>query len=82
MALYIRSLPMLTILSLVEIKMNEDEKLTVSKQNKPVTQLLCTMIITISMTMITLLAICAGIFLTIISCIRTMTDKIIQVLDT
>lgn len=73
---------MLTILSLVEIKMNEDEKLTVSKQNKPVTQLLCTMIITISMTMITLLAICAGIFLTIISCIRTMTDKIIQVLDT
>lgn len=73
---------MLTILSLVEIKMNEDEKLTVSKQNKPVTQLLCTMIITISVTMITLLAICAGIFLTIISCIRTMTDKIIQVLDT
>lgn len=73
---------MLTILSLVEIKMNEDEKLTVSKQNKPVTQLLCTMIITISMTMITLLAICAGIFLTIISCIRTITDKIIQVLDT
>lgn len=71
-----------TIPSLVEIKMNEDEKLTVSKQNKPVTQLLCTMIITISMTMITLLAICAGIFLTIISCIRTMTDKIIQVLDT
>ena len=62
--------------------MNEDEKLTVSKQNKPVTQLLCTMIITISMTMITLLAICAGIFLTIISRIRTMTDKIIQVLDT
>ena len=62
--------------------MNEDEKLTVSKQNKPVTQLLCTMIITISMTMITLLAICARIFLTIISCIRTMTDKIIQVLDT
>lgn len=62
--------------------MNEDEKLTVSKQNKPVTQLLCTMIITISMTMITLLAICAGIFVTIISCIRTMTDKIIQVLDT
>ena len=62
--------------------MNEDEKLTVSKQNKPVTQLLCTMIITISMTMITLLAVCAGIFLTIISCIRTMTDKIIQVLDT
>ena len=62
--------------------MNEDEKLTVSKQNKPITQLLCTMIITISMTMITLLAICAGIFVTIISCIRTMTDKIIQVLDT
>ena len=62
--------------------MNEDEKLTVSKQNKPVTQLLCIMIITISMTMITLLAVCAGIFLTIISCIRTMTDKIIQVLDT
>ena len=62
--------------------MNEDEKLTVSKQNKPVTQLLCTMIITISMTMITLLAICAGIFVTIISCIRTRTDKIIQVLDT
>lgn len=62
--------------------MNEDEKLTVSKQNKPVTQLLCTMIITISVTMITLLAICAGIFLIIISCIRTITDKIIQVLDT
>ena len=73
---------MLTILSLVEIKMNEDGKLAVSKQNIPVTKLLCAMIITISMTMITLLAICSGIFLTIISCIRTITDKIIQVLDT
>lgn len=66
------------------IKMTEGSEKQVAvipKQKRPVRKYLCSILISVAVAVIAILAICAGVFLGAIACVWTITDKIIRILD-
>ena len=73
-----------TMPSSAGIKMTEGSEKQVAvipKQKRPVRKYLYSILISVAVAVIAILAICAGVFLGAIACVWTITDKIIRILD-